>query len=86
MSHLQSGIDTTLATVEAATKALFVKLVPSSIVRMLSENDAGLATGSPYLLSPEFDDEYRLRVSDDIIFDYETDSYTAQNTTKHVSN
>ena len=53
-------------------------------VRTFSENDPGKATGTPYLASPEVDDDFRLRVSNDIIFDDETFSYTAQNFTKHA--
>jgi len=52
-------------------------------VRNFSENDPGLATGSPYLLSPEVDDDFRLRVSNDMILDEEDLTYTAQNFTKH---
>ena len=52
-------------------------------VRSFSENDAGAATGSPYLLSPEVDDDFRLRVGADMILDEEDFTYTAQNFTKH---
>jgi hypothetical protein len=52
-------------------------------VRNFSENDAGLATGTPYLLSPEVDDDFRLRVSNDIMLDEEDLTYTAQNFAKH---
>lgn len=51
--------------------------------RNFSENDPGLSWGTPYLMSPETDDEYRLRVSNDVIFDEENFTYTAQNMTKH---
>jgi hypothetical protein len=53
-------------------------------VRIMSENDAGTVTGSAYLYSPETDEDYRLRVSQDTIFDSETFNYTAQNTGKHT--
>lgn len=58
---------------------------PSNIggVRFFSENDAGSITGTAYLLSPETDDDYRLRVAQDTLFDYEAFNYTAQNTGKH---
>lgn len=47
-------------------------------VRMFSENDAT----SNYLRSPETDDDYRLRVASESVFDTETFNYTAQNTGK----
>lgn len=52
-------------------------------VRFFSENDAGTISGTPTLLSPETDYDYRLRVSNDIIMDTESFNYTAQNTGKH---
>lgn len=51
-------------------------------IRMFSENDTGEETGSPYLVSPETDDDYRLRISHETIFDCETFNYAAQNTGK----
>jgi len=59
---------------------------PSNVgaVKFYSENDEGSKTGTPYLLSPETDDDYRLRVASDIIVDNETFNYTAQNTGKHT--
>lgn len=59
--------------------------VPAAVggVRMFSENDSGSVLGSPYLYSPETDEDFRLRVSSDIIYDTETFNYTAQNTGKH---
>lgn len=58
---------------------------PASIggIRNFSENDPGLATGTPYLLSPETDDDYRLRTANDVFFDEEDFTYAAQNFTKH---
>lgn len=53
-------------------------------VRLFSENDAGTATGTAYLVSPETDDDYRLRVAQEALFDCETFNYTAQNTGKHA--
>lgn len=53
-------------------------------VRFYSENDTGVATGSPNYLSPETDTDYRLRVSNDIILDEEDLTYSAQNFTKHA--
>lgn len=52
-------------------------------VKFVSENDAGEITNTPYLLSPETDDDYRLRVGMDTELDDETFNYTAQNTGKH---
>ena len=52
-------------------------------VKFFSEVDSGTKTGTPYLTSPEVDDDYRLRTSNDTILDTETFNYTAQNTGKH---
>lgn len=52
-------------------------------IRFFSENDPGSISGTPTLLSPETDDDYRLRVAHESIFDYETFNYTAQNTGKY---
>lgn len=52
-------------------------------IRIFSENDPGTVTGAPYLYSPETDDDFRLRVAQDILLDTETFNYTAQNTGKH---
>lgn len=51
-------------------------------VKFLSENDTGSVSGVPLLVSPETDDDYRLRVAHEAIFDCETFNYTAQNTGK----
>lgn len=51
---------------------------------IVGENDAGTVTGSPYLVSPEVSDDYRLRVGVDTLLDYEIFNYAAQNTGKHV--
>ena len=53
-------------------------------VRLFSENDTGTSTGTPYLVSPESDDDYRMRIAHEAIFDTETFNYTAQNTGKHI--
>lgn len=53
-------------------------------VRFMSENDDGSAIGTPYLASPETDDDSRLRIAHETIFDVETFNYTAQNTGKHI--
>lgn len=52
-------------------------------VRFMSENDDGTASGVPYLVSPETDDDSRLRIASEAIFDCETFNYLAQNTGKH---
>lgn len=53
-------------------------------VRFVSENDAGARTGTPYLYSPETDEDFRLRIAHDNLIDIETFNYTAQNTGKHT--
>ena len=60
--------------------------VPGDVggVRMFSENDVGDVTGTPYLYSPETDEDYRLRVTQEHLYDAETFNYTAQNTGKHT--
>jgi hypothetical protein len=52
--------------------------------RLFSENDAGDSLGTPKLVSPETDFDYRLRVATEALFDSETFNYTAQNTGKHA--
>jgi hypothetical protein len=51
-------------------------------VRMFSENDPGAKTGTAALASPETDDDAKLRIANEAIFDIETFNYTAQNTGK----
>lgn len=54
-------------------------------VRLFSENDAGDVSGTPYLLSPETDKDFRLRVGQDTPLDEEAfNQNTGQNTGKHV--
>jgi hypothetical protein len=73
-----------------ATNRLLVKLpdatTPANVggVRLFSENDTGSVSGTPYLVSPETDDDFRLRVAHECIFDTETFNYTAQNTGKFI--
>lgn len=55
-------------------------------VRIFSEVDQGLATGAPYLVSPEVDDDFRTRSAMDILLDDENFNYAAQNTGKHTTN
>ena len=52
-------------------------------VKIVSENDGGTKMSEPYLLSPETDSDFRLRMSLDTPLDDETFNYTAQNTGKH---
>jgi len=75
-----AGKANVLATFELAT----APSLNGSGVRMFSEVDAGDISGTPHLLSPETDDDYRLRVSQDFMYDTETFNYTAQNTAKHL--
>jgi hypothetical protein len=78
----------TSGNVAEVTAANEVKVVlpntPASVgsVRVMSENDAGTVTGTPYLYSPETDEDYRLRVAQEAILDNETFNYGAQNTGK----
>ena len=54
-------------------------------IRFFSENDPGDMLGTPYLVSPETDDDFRLRTSNDTLLDVETFNYaTGQNTGKHT--
>ena len=57
---------------------------PAAGPAMFVENDPGTVTGSRYVVSPEVDDDYRLRVSQDTVLDTETFNATAQNTGKHL--
>lgn len=63
-----------------------VTLNPNNVggVKNYSENDDGTVMGTAFLLSPEVDADYRLRVSQDTILDTETFNYSAQNTGKHT--
>lgn len=53
-------------------------------VRLMSENDTGTKTGTAALASPETDDDAKLRIAHEAVFDCETFNYTAQNTGKHA--
>lgn len=52
--------------------------------RSFGENDAGSITGTVNILSGEVDNDYRQRVSQDLVLDEEIFNYTAQNTGKHT--
>jgi hypothetical protein len=91
-TKIQSGNSTAgLANVDSAYQLLVVteKDVtnnPENVggIKIFSENDDGKVTGTPYLASPETDDDYRLRVAQDALLDTETINYVAQNTGKHT--
>lgn len=84
---IRGGVSTNEAEV-TDNKQLKVMLgaTPTDIggVRIFSENDTGTVVGEPYLQSPETDDDYRLRVSQDSLLDMEIFNYTAQNTGKFL--
>jgi hypothetical protein len=52
-------------------------------IRAFGEVDAGFITGLPVLRPQEVDNDYRTRVSQDLLLDEEVFNYTAQNTGKH---
>lgn len=52
-------------------------------VRVFSENDPGVQTGTPSLRSPETSKDWRLRAGLDNLWDDEVFHYAAQNTSKH---
>jgi len=56
---------------------------PANGQSFFSEVDAGTKTGERWVLSPEVDTDFRLRVAHDNFLDQETFNYTAQNTGKH---
>jgi hypothetical protein len=86
MAVIESGNDTAgKANVNDAFQLqVALPTAPAQVggVRNFSENDDGTVTGSPYLKSPETDDDFRLRVSQENLLDNETFNYTAQNTGK----
>lgn len=59
---------------------------PASVggIRNFSENDTGYVLGTPSLMSPEVDQDFRMRTAHDVLLDDETFNYTAQNTGKHT--
>lgn len=73
-----------LAEVSAANELKVVLDSLFSGAAIFGENDPGTITGSRYVLSPEIDDDFRLRISEDTVVDFETFNYTAQNTGKHT--
>ena len=53
-------------------------------IRLFSENDPGATPADAFLVSPETDSDYRLRMSQDSQLDNEIFNYTAQNTGKFL--
>lgn len=53
-------------------------------VRAFQESDDGSIIGTPLLRSVEADEDYRMRIAHEAIFDTETFNYTGQNTGKHI--
>lgn len=89
MAVLQGSVSGNLAEVDANNRLkvnLATAATPSQVggASFYSENDTGDITGTPSLKSPETDDDYRIRVSQESIFDCESINYTAQNTGKHA--
>lgn len=58
-------------------------LEQSGYTRSTFELDSGSVTGTPDIVNPEIDVDYRLRIAQDTQLDEEVFSYTAQNTGKH---
>lgn len=88
MAVLEGSISGNLAEVDANNR-LKINLANANNanevggVRIYSENDSGSVSGVASLQSPETDDDYRLRISQEAIYDTETFNYTAMNTGKH---
>lgn len=85
MAVIEGGTSANLAEVDANNRQL-VNLAkgtqPTQVggVRFYSENDAA----SDFLESPETDTDFRLRIAQESVYDWETFNYTAQNTGKHI--
>lgn len=92
MSFFQKLIGSTSGNVAEVTSANRLKVdlaqatSPAEVgaARIFSENDPGEITGTPYIYSPETDDDFRLRVATDVVLDSEVYNYVAQNTKKHI--
>jgi hypothetical protein len=85
MAVIEGGVSANLAEVDANNRIkvnLDTGANPAQVggVRFFSENDAA----SNLLVSPETDDDYRLRIAQESVYDWETFNYTAQNTGKHI--
>lgn len=88
MAVIQGSVSGNLAEVDANNRFkvnLATAATPAQVGGALfySENDSGSVLGTPYISSPESDDDYRLRIAQESVFDCETINYTAQNTGKH---
>lgn len=85
MAVIEGGISANLAEVDANSR-MKVNLAASDdaaqvgAVRFYSDNDPV----SDFIVSPETDDDYRLRIAQESVYDWETFNYTAQNTGKHI--
>lgn len=85
--RIEGNTSGNVAEVDASNRVL-VRLpdaaTPANVggIRIFSENDTGTKTGTANLVSPESDDDSRLRVANEALFDTETFNYTAQNTGK----
>jgi len=77
-----AGLTGTKAEVNASNEIKVVIDSDRSSSVIFFENDDGSKTGTPYVRSPEVDDDSRLRVAHEAVFDTETFNYTAQNTGK----
>lgn len=89
MAVIQGSVSGNLAEVDATNRMkvnLSTAATPAQVggVLFYSENDSGDALGTPLLRSPETDDDYRMRIAPETLFDTETINYTAQNTGKHI--
>jgi hypothetical protein len=71
------------AEVDVSGNSLVILPADGGGVRTFDENDPGMVTGVPFLLSPEVDLDYRQRNALDFMLDEENFCYTAQNTGKH---
>jgi len=83
MAHIQTGNSTSgVANVDAGNNlqvALPTTAARVGSVRLMSENDAGTITGTPYLKSPETSPDYRLRVGIDGMMFEDVFNATTQN-------
>ncbi len=86
MNSIKSGSDANLLDInndKEALVALNQDPTKAGVAVMASENDDGLITLTRNVLSPETDQDYRLRISQELFLDEEILNYTAQNTGKH---
>lgn len=88
---LKGGASSNLADVNSSGQVKIVPEISASnnphnvgCVRTFCEVDPGAITGTPYLISPEADTDYRTRITSDVVLDTEIFNYTGQNTGKHT--